>query len=280
MTENPVSKRTSWWLPAAVIGGLALAIAAGSVSTNSMVLTQANASELDSLQAGSSAEVAVEVTAMPSPGFFDGRLLEKQDSGYRHTDEILHFRFADDVTVAMGQRSDVKVGAILSVEAMPTGPDTTELEAKRVVILTGYVSSVTSGADSQQDKTAIKSLIGDFAALWHKSDAHGLSMFWSPDGDFINPDGLVMNGRQQIEDFYAHAFAMGYAGTTATATIDNVRFLKPEIAVVDGAFGISGMVAADHQALPSERGRYTVILRKLDGRWWIVSNREMEPPHR
>jgi hypothetical protein len=134
------SKKVSLRLPLAIIVGLGLAVAAGLVGTKSMMTAQANAADIQSAPTGTAVEVAVQVTALPSAGFFDGQLLEKQGFGYKHTDQTLHFRFADDATVAMGQRSDVNVGAILSVNAMTVSPDERQLEAKRVVILTGYVS--------------------------------------------------------------------------------------------------------------------------------------------
>ncbi len=131
-----------------------------------------------------------------------------------------------------------------------------------------------------QEETAIRNLMGSFTADWHISDAHALSMYFLPDGDFINPDGALMRGRPQIEQFYAQAFGMGYAGSTATATVDQLRFLKADLALIDGEFGITGAITKDHQQLPAERGRYTAILKKQAGHWWIISNREMEPPNR
>ena len=127
---------------------------------------------------------------------------------------------------------------------------------------------------------AIRGLMANFILRWHDSDARGLSVFFVPDGDFINPDGSWMKGRKQIEEFYAQAFSMGYAGSTATASVDQIQFLKPDIAVMDGKFGISDAITRDHHALPPEKGRYTAILKESAGRWWIVSNREMEPPNR
>ncbi len=81
-------------------------------------------------------------------------------------------------------------------------------------------------------------------------------MYFLPDGDFINPDGVLMKGRPQIEQCYAQVFGMGYAGSTATATVDQLRFLKVDLALIDGEFGITDAIAKDHQ-LPAERGRCT-----------------------
>lgn len=140
------------------------------------------------------------------------------------------------------------------------------------------MSSSTAIADSNaSDADAIKGLISDFTSAWHKSDARALSMFWTEDGDFINPDGFFMTGRDQIAGFYSQAFSMGYAGTSASATVDKIRFLNPVLAIVDGAFEISGRAAQNRIVIPAEKGRYTALVAKQNGHWWIVSNREMEP---
>lgn len=145
-------------------------------------------------------------------------------------------------------------------------------------VLSVSMSGAVIGADSHgQDTTEIRSLIAEFTGAWQKSDAHALSMFWVVDGDFINPDGMFMTGRDQIAGFYSQAFSLGYAGTSASATVDKVRFLSPSLAIVDGVFEISGRAGQGGVALPPEKGRYTALVTRRDGRWWIVSNREMEP---
>lgn len=127
------------------------------------------------------------------------------------------------------------------------------------------------------DETAIRALIGNFTTRWHDNDARGLSMFWIPDGDFVNPSGTFLKGRKEIASFYAQAFSMGYSGSKATATVDQIRFLTPAVAVVDGEFEIIGTPLRDQQGLPAEKGRYTAVVERVSGRWFIVSNREMEP---
>lgn len=127
------------------------------------------------------------------------------------------------------------------------------------------------------DATAIRALIGNFTTHWHDSDARGLSMFWIPNGDFVNPSGTVLKGRKEIASFYAQAFSMGYSGSTATASVDRIRFLTPMIAVVDGEFEIISAPLREQRGLPAEKGRYSAVVEKVSGRWFIVSNREMEP---
>src|SRR5689334_16774170 len=108
------------------------------------------------------------------------------------------------------------------------------LTACLVMVCFLLIGSTAFAKAEPDDEAKIKDMISDFATAWHKTDAQALSLFWTPDGDFINPNGLVMNGRTEIQGFYAQAFAMGYAGTTASATVSKVKFLSSTMALVDG----------------------------------------------
>jgi uncharacterized protein (TIGR02246 family) len=150
--------------------------------------------------------------------------------------------------------------------------------ASLVLLVTTAAGAEAIAGHSTAQETALKELMSNFTGDWHRSDAHALSMFWVADGDFTNPSGQVMHGRAEIEAFYAAAFAHGYSGSTATASIENIRFVRPDVAIIDGTFQIVGAVTADHQPIPPETGRYTVLAERVSGKWWIIANREMEPP--
>ena len=102
------------------------------------------------------------------------------------------------------------------------------------LLLAALIAMPAHATTQLADKTAIERLIKNFSVLWHDSNAHGLAMFWKPDGDFVNPSGMMLKGRKQIEAFYAQAFKMGYGGSTVDTTIDQLRFLTPDLALVDG----------------------------------------------
>lgn len=142
MTENATVPNGSYWpAPAAVVLGLGLALAAGFISSQFMMApSQASAAQLNSVTAGTAVEVEVKVTAVTSAEAFDARLLEQQDSAYRLKGTTLHFGFPATTTMMMGQRSDVRPGAILSIDAVTDDPGKTQLEAERVTILTGHVT--------------------------------------------------------------------------------------------------------------------------------------------
>jgi hypothetical protein len=106
-------------------------------------------------------------------------------------------------------------------------------------------------------------------------------MLWQSDGDMIVPDGSLVKGRNQIENFYSGVFsgvfAGGYGASTAIATIGQLRFLSADLALIDGQFIVRRVLSANNQELPPERGFFSIIPQRVSSRWLIVASREMEP---
>ena len=63
-----------------------------------------------------------------------------------------------------------------------------------------------------------------------------------------------------------------------TDTIKNVRFLTPEIAVVDDLWEISGSKAPDGSDNPDRKGLFDWVLTKVNGQWQIMVFHEVEFP--
>lgn len=57
----------------------------------------------------------------------------------------------------------------------------------------------------------------------------------------------------------------------------SVRFLKPDVAVVDGAWETTGAHTSSGKELPTLKGFYTLVLVKKKGRWLVASSRTMVP---
>jgi uncharacterized protein (TIGR02246 family) len=117
-------------------------------------------------------------------------------------------------------------------------------------------------------------LIREFAARWADSNAVALSNLFMPDADLVIPTGVVASGRAAIRAFYAKAFAAGYAGSTTGATIEHIRQVSPDIAIVDAEWFIARAKTPSGTQAPTERGLLAaVISRDADG-WGIAALRE------
>ena len=118
----------------------------------------------------------------------------------------------------------------------------------------------------------LQPVIATILDAWNRTDAHAIAAQYETTGDFVSPDGMHANGRQAIETFYAGAFARGYAGSRATATLVHVRNLSGTIALVDGAWRIEPTSAA--KVRQPEAGLFFAVLRRHGVRWLIAALRE------
>jgi hypothetical protein len=70
-----------------------------------------------------------------------------------------------------------------------------------ILLVMLLAASVLNAHNRDPDRDAIYGLIDSLAACWNRADAQGLSMLWQADGDIIVPDGSLVKGRNQIENF-------------------------------------------------------------------------------
>ena len=70
---------------------------------------------------------------------------------------------------------------------------------------------------------------------------------------------------------------MAKSGSTGqqTSSVEQVRFITPELATVDGSWIVTGARGADGKELPPIKGRGLELVQKKDGRWRIIMTREM-----
>lgn len=117
-------------------------------------------------------------------------------------------------------------------------------------------------------------IVNAFAAAWAKADARAMSEMFTADADAVFPTGLVATGPESIRLFYAGAFASGYAGSKAEATIVRVRALSASLSIIDARWSIGGAHMTDGSARAPERGVLTALIVRDGSRWKIAALRE------
>lgn len=86
---------------------------------------------------GAQAQIAIEVTRLPSQTLLLGNLLQKNaDGSYSRTGKMVSVKWSG-TKIVMGSNADVKVGAILQASGVLGTDDV--LTANQIVILTGFV---------------------------------------------------------------------------------------------------------------------------------------------
>lgn len=153
---------------------------------------------------------------------------------------------------------------------------------RRWMILTvGFALTVMAvpalGQGASPDEAAIRKAVGQFAPAWAKGDAKALAALYTTDADYVSSTGFTASGRAEIEKVYITQFSGVYKGTSLKQAITNIRFLKPDIAIVNSAFEVTGLRGADGRELPPRKGMNTNILVKVNGQWRITAHRGWVP---
>ncbi len=127
------------WLPMLVFVGLALAIAAGLLSSRMMLRAAPPAANaIGTADSGTPLDMVVELTGS-SAGDLTARLLAKHGDGYVRSADSLQIHLMPDVKLAMGGRADLRPGAVLQVHGILESSSRRLLDAEQLVFLTGYV---------------------------------------------------------------------------------------------------------------------------------------------
>jgi uncharacterized protein (TIGR02246 family) len=113
----------------------------------------------------------------------------------------------------------------------------------------------------------------EFAAGWNRHDAKAMAALWAPDGDLINPFGRIAKNQADVEKMLAEEHAGFLKKTGFKIAAANVRALSADMALADWDVDISGASGPDGKALPADRTHISGLLKKANGKWWIVSLR-------
>lgn len=132
-----------------------------------------------------------------------------------------------------------------------------------------------TNASQAKDSAAIEALVAAESDAWDRGDAKAFAERFTSDGSFTNLIGKVYYGREEFEERHAEIFKTIYKGSRLKQSIGKLRFIRPDVAVVDINAELSGFVNAppgvrtevDHLI----RAKLQLVLVKERGDWWITA---------
>jgi uncharacterized protein (TIGR02246 family) len=122
---------------------------------------------------------------------------------------------------------------------------------------------------SDADAGAIAALTQQVSTAWAKGDADTFADVFVEDGTMILA-GVFCQGRDEVRDHMATAFAGPYKGTQVTGQPIGIRVLGPDVAILlsDG-----GIIAAGEDEVSADsaiRASWTAV-RQDDGGWLLAA---------
>jgi uncharacterized protein (TIGR02246 family) len=145
------------------------------------------------------------------------------------------------------------------------------------------------GAGSQQSKewpteatayhaSPIETTLREMFAAWNSGDVKAYASFWSHDGELVNVLGMHRQGRAEILAELELLHATIFRGSQIRDAGHSIRFLAPEIAIVNVRWEMEGHAAGPEQR-EVRRGVFTHTIMRSDEGWRLVAsqNTEIQP---
>ena len=145
-----------------------------------------------------------------------------------------------------------------------------------VIVLTVSLGSTTLSQDTAADVEAIEKNAAIYEEGWKNGDAQAAASIYAPDAHSIGFTDQSFAGREEIEKNIAETLTL-YEGSQIKIEKTSIRFIKPDLAVWDGTWEITGVPETEGPAPPT-KGLNTVVVVKQEGQWLIAHGLTSVPP--
>jgi uncharacterized protein (TIGR02246 family) len=137
------------------------------------------------------------------------------------------------------------------------------------------VIGVTSfaSASQAQDEAAVRALGDNFAKAFVQKNPEQRAALFAENGTFVTPVGDFLQGRvTMVKDFGSEAQAVN-GNTQAAFSNYRVRFIKPDLAVVDALLTLHNVNGPDGTVIPVIPVNFFYVASRHGGQWLIEDGR-------
>lgn len=128
-------------------------------------------------------------------------------------------------------------------------------------------------AQDAASEAAVRAIVAEQAAAWNAGDGMTYARNVAADISFTNLFGMVMYGKALFTQRHAEILSTFYKGTTKHHTIRRIRFVTPDVAIVDIDNEVRGVKAMPAGiAVPPDgviRTQLMQVLVRRGQQWWI-----------
>ena len=118
------------------------------------------------------------------------------------------------------------------------------------------------------DEQAIDDILKKIEVAWNAADSKAYADLFAEDVSFIHIYGGQLDGRGAVEAAHRHIFDTIYRGSQLRYALRNVRFVRPDVAIVYSQARLTFYEGNEVRELET---RPTFILVKQQGAWQVVS---------
>lgn len=139
-------------------------------------------------------------------------------------------------------------------------------------------------AAQQEDEAVIRAIVAEQATAWNAGDGTRYSSRVAPDVSFTNLFGMVMYGAPAFEARHREILATFYKGTTKLHVVRRIRFVTPDVAIVDIDNEVRGVKTLPAGIpVPTDgvlKTQLMEVFARRNGAWWVEAyhNVDLKPP--
>jgi uncharacterized protein (TIGR02246 family) len=138
-------------------------------------------------------------------------------------------------------------------------------------LVTGATGSASAG--DARDEAAVRGLGDTFAKAFVEKNAEVRASLFAENGTFVTPVGHFLQGRAtMVKDFGSEAQAVN-SSTQAAFSNYRVRFIKPDVAVVDAVLTLHNVTGPDGTVIPVIPVNFFYVAARHGDRWLIEDGR-------
>jgi uncharacterized protein (TIGR02246 family) len=128
-------------------------------------------------------------------------------------------------------------------------------------------------AQDTASEAAIRAIVAEQAVAWNRGDGDGYARHISPDVSFTNLFGMVLYGASAFAARHREILSTFYKGTTKRHTVRRVRFVTPDVVIVDIDNEVHGVRAMPPGIqLPADgvvRTQLMEVFARRNGTWFV-----------
>jgi uncharacterized protein (TIGR02246 family) len=128
-------------------------------------------------------------------------------------------------------------------------------------------------AQDAASEATIRAIVADQVVAWNAGDGEAYAQHLAPDASFTNLFGMVMYGKPAFAQRHSEILRTFYKGTTKHHAIRRIRFVTPDVALVDIDNEVRGVRAMPGGIVVPPDGvvktqLMEVFVRRQE-RWWV-----------
>ncbi len=125
------------------------------------------------------------------------------------------------------------------------------------------------------DEAMIQRLLDELVDAWNRGDANAYGARYRDDATFTNVNGMFHIDREEFNRRHDEIFRGVLKGSTITLMPRKIRFIGPDVAVVDLDCGVFGTKVQPPGVQRGTDGSLhtslMLVLVKESGSWWIAA---------